>query len=94
MQRRWRRGSKAGQLRARDPPIVRLMTPYLVAAGCFGLSRVLCVICWLFLDMIRTHVVMDVLLPWVFATARKHVRREKLSQNNDRHRILPARSIP
>ena len=40
-QRRRRRGSGGDQLRASEPPIVRLMTQCLVAARCLGLSRVL-----------------------------------------------------
>ena len=55
--------------------------------GCVA-SRVLCVVCWLFLTMIRTYMVMYMLLRGFFATTRKHVRREKLTQNKKRHRIF------
>ena len=67
-QQQRRCGSGGGQLHAREPPIVRLMTPCLggcalfVSVTCalvlfFGcvVSRVLCVDCWLFLVMIRTY---------------------------------------
>ena len=64
-QQRRRRGNGGGQLRANEPPIVRVMTPYLggcklcgsvtcymLSVGCV-VSHVLCVVCWLFLAMIR-----------------------------------------
>ena len=94
------RCSGGGQLRASEPPIVRLITPCLggcvlftsvtcaVFEGCL-VSGVLCVVCLLFIVMIRTYIViMYVLLRGFFATARKHVRHEKLSQNIKRNRIF------
>ena len=70
-QERRRRGSGGGQLRASEPPIVRLMTPCLggcellrsvMDALCLSavLSRVLGVVCWLLLATIRTYVVIVV----------------------------------
>ena len=101
-QQRWQRGSGGGQIRASEPPIVRLITPCLGGCALFGsfmcalpvlfvgcvVSRVFCVVYWLFLAMIRTYMIVYVLFRGFFATTRKHVRREKLSQSQNRNRLF------
>ena len=44
-QQRWRRGSGGSQLRASEPPIVRLMSPFLGVRALLG--SVTCVLCYL-----------------------------------------------
>ena len=61
--------------------------------GCL-VSGVLCVVCLLFIVMIRTYIViMYVLLRGFFATARKHVRHEKLKISSEIV-FLPEIGIP